>query len=64
MRRTFAIPNYRYYVIGNWASTLGLWVQRVAIGWVTWELTHSTAWLGAMALAESGPTILLQKTLK
>ena len=58
MRRTFAIPNYRYYVIGNWASTLGLWVQRVAIGWVTWELTHSTAWLGAMALAESGPTIL------
>ncbi|HEU0070138.1 MAG TPA: MFS transporter [Alphaproteobacteria bacterium] len=57
MRRTFTIANYRYYVIGNWASTIGLWVQRVAIGWVTWELTHSTAWLGAMALAESGPTI-------
>jgi MFS family permease len=58
MRRTFTIANYRYYVIGNWASTIGLWVQRVAIGWVTWELTHSTAWLGAMAFAESGPTIL------
>lgn len=58
MRRTFSSANYRYYVIGNWASTLGLWVQRVAIGWVTWDLTHSTAWLGAMALAESGPSIL------
>lgn len=58
MRRTFTIANYRYYVIGNWTSTIGLWVQRVAIGWVTWELTHSTAWLGAMAFAESGPTIL------
>lgn len=58
MRRTFSSANYRYYVIGNWASTLGLWVQRVAIGWVTWELTHSTAWLGAMAFAESGPSIL------
>lgn len=36
-----------------------MWVQRVAIGWLTWELTHSPAWLGGMALAESAPTILL-----
>lgn len=59
IRQTFANRNYRLYVIGNLASTIGMWVQRVAIGWLTWELTESPAWLGGMALAESAPTIIL-----
>ena len=58
IRQTFSNRNYRLYVIGNLSSTLGMWVQRVAIGWLTWELTHSPAWLGGIALAESAPTIL------
>lgn len=59
IRQTFAVRNYRLYVIGNLSSTVGMWVQRVAIGWLTWELTESPAWLGGIALAESAPTILL-----
>lgn len=59
IRHTFANRNYRLYVIGNLSSTMGMWVQRVAIGWLTWDLTHSPAWLGIIALAESVPTILL-----
>lgn len=58
LQRTFSIRNYRLFVIGNMTSNLGLWVQRVAIGWLAWELTHSTTWLGGMALAESAPTII------
>ena len=58
LRRTFSIRNYRLFVIGNLSSNLGLWVQRVAIGWLTWELTNSTGWLGGMAMAESAPTII------
>jgi predicted MFS family arabinose efflux permease len=57
LQRTLVLPNYRLYVVGNLASNLGLWVQRVAIGWLTWELTNSTAWLGGIAIAESAPTI-------
>lgn len=59
IRQTFAIPNYRLYVIGNLSSTTGLWVQRVSIGWLTWELTHSAAWLGGIVIAESLPTLAL-----
>ena len=59
LQRTFSIRNYRLFVIGNMSSNLGLWVQRVAIGWLTWELTESSAWLGGIALAESAPTIVL-----
>jgi MFS family permease len=59
LQRTFSIRNYRLFVIGNMTSNLGLWVQRVAIGWLTWELTESTAWLGGIAFAEAAPTIVL-----
>lgn len=55
---TFANRNYRLYVIGNLTSNIGLWIQRVAIGWLAWEMTRSTAWLGFVAAAEQGPTIL------
>src|SRR5256885_12469694 len=59
IRQTLTLRNYRLYVVGNMSSNVGMWAQRVAIGWLTWELTQSTGWLGIMALAESGPTILL-----
>jgi Bacterial protein of unknown function (DUF894). len=59
LQTTFAQPNYRLYVIGNLTSTTGMWVQRVAIGWLTWDLTHSAAWLGFIVIAESVPTLAL-----
>ena len=59
LKTTFALPNYRLYVVGNLSATTGLWVQRVAIGWLTWELTHSAAWLGIIVVAESIPTLTL-----
>jgi MFS family permease len=51
--------NYRWYLIGNFSSSVGIWTQRTAIGWLTWELTHSATWLGVIAIAETGPTIAL-----
>lgn len=59
MRETLALRHYRLFVIGTMSSNVGMWIQRVAIGWLTWELTESTAWLGFTAIAEAGPTILL-----
>lgn len=37
--------------------TNGFWMQRVAVGWVTWELTQSEFWLGIVAFAELFPSI-------
>ena len=56
--RSLAIRDYRLFVIGNLTSNIGLWTQRVALGWLTWELTHSTGWLGAVAFAEAAPLLL------
>jgi hypothetical protein len=44
--RAFAHRNYRIYVSGNSISLIGWWLERVAVGWLTWTLTHSGAWLG------------------
>ncbi|WP_354152701.1 MFS transporter [Aquamicrobium ahrensii] len=30
----------------------GFWMQKTAIGWLTWELTHSPAWVGTIALSD------------
>ena len=36
-----------------------MWVQRVGIGVLTWDLTHSPAWLGGIALAQAIPSMVL-----
>lgn len=59
IRQTFANRNYRLYVVGNLFSTSGNWVQRVAVGWLTWELTDSAGWLGVMAFADMFPTFVI-----
>lgn len=55
----FRYRNYRLYAGANAVNLIGFWMQRVAIGWLTWELTGSTTWLGLMACAEFGPSLLL-----
>jgi MFS family permease len=55
----FGNRNFAKFTAGNSVSVVGLWVQRVAVGWITWELTHSAAWLGAVGMAEFLPAIIM-----
>ncbi|MFT5175249.1 MAG: MFS family permease [Gammaproteobacteria bacterium] len=38
---------------------VGLWTQRVAVGWLAWELTYSGAWLGVIAFADLFPSLVV-----
>src|SRR5947207_9773590 len=49
--------NYRIYAAGNAVSLVGIWMQRVAVGWLAWTLTHSGTWLGIMSMAEFFPVV-------
>lgn len=51
--------DYRIYLTGNFLSLVGWWMQRVGVGWLTWQLTESATWLGAIACAELVPTLFL-----
>lgn len=57
-RAVFAIPAFATYQAGNVIMTTGFWMQRIAVGWVIWELTGSEAWLGTVAFAELFPSLL------
>ena len=57
--RTLTIPNYRNYMAGNFVSQMGLWTQRIAVQWITWELTHDPLWLGLMAFADFFPIVVM-----
>lgn len=61
--RLIALPlrnaNYGIYSAGNGVSLIGMWMQRIAIGWLTWQLTQSGFWLGIMSFADFFPVILV-----
>lgn len=53
---------HRYYAwmeLAGWFSASGLWFHRTAVGWLTFELTDSAAWVGMMVTAEAVPAVLL-----
>ncbi len=51
--------NYRIYTSGNICSHFGMWAYRIALQWLTWKLTGSAFWLGAIAMADLFPTVFL-----
>jgi len=56
---TLKVPNYWRYVVGNGLSLIGTWMQRIAVGWLTWELTRSPTWLGIIAMADFFPVVFM-----
>ena len=51
--------SFRIYMIGHIPNVIGVWVVRVAIGWLGWQLTGSALWLGALAAADTMPALIL-----
>ncbi len=51
--------NFAIYTAANIPSVIGVWVQRLAVGWLTWELTESGTWLGLMGFADLFPMVVV-----
>jgi MFS family permease len=51
--------NYGIYAAGNAVSLVGTWMQKISIGWLTWELTQSGFWLGIVAFADFFPVLIV-----
>jgi len=51
--------NFGIYSAGSAVSLIGMWMQRIAIGWLTWQLTKSGLWLGIVAFADFFPVLLI-----
>ena len=57
--RTLAHRNFGIYIAGSSVSLIGTWMQRIGVGWLAWELSHSGAILGLVAFADLFPTIVI-----
>jgi MFS family permease len=57
--RVWRNRGYSLYMSGLAPYYVTFWMQRIAVGWLAWELTHSHAWVGAVAAAELAPMIVL-----
>jgi len=58
-RSALSSRNFRIFLCGNAVSVIGLWVQRLAIGWQAWQLSESPLVVGLVAGAQFMPLFLL-----
>jgi MFS family permease len=56
--RAFKSRNYRLYFTGQSVSLIGTWMQKTAVSWVIYTLTHSTFMLGVTLFASQFPSFL------
>ena len=56
--RALKHPLYRTFMVGHTLAAVGRWMKRTAVGWLTWELTESSSWLGIVAFADLVPMMV------
>jgi MFS family permease len=56
--RAFKSRNYRLFFTGQSVSLIGTWMQKTAVSWVIYTLTHSTFMLGVTLFASMFPSFL------
>jgi MFS family permease len=59
VRLVLANRQFAVYTGCNTISMVGVWMQRLAVGWLTWQLTQSELWIGAIAFADLLPVVLV-----
>ena len=55
----FKSRNYRLFFTGQSVSLIGTWMQKTAVSWVVYSLTHSKFMLGVTLFASLFPTFVL-----
>jgi MFS family permease len=56
--RAFESRNYRLFFTGQSISLIGTWMQKTAVSWVVYELTHSKFMLGLTLFCTMFPSFL------
>ncbi|KAA5533435.1 MFS transporter [Taibaiella lutea] len=57
--RAFSNRNYSFFFAGQSISQIGTWMQRTAVIWVIYSLTHSASMIGFAVFAQQFPSFLL-----
>lgn len=51
--------NYALFLVGAFVSSLGSWIQSVALGWTIFQISNSTFVLGVLGFVQTAPVLVL-----
>lgn len=51
--------NFRTYFFGNAFALNALWMQRVTIGWIAWDMTGAASFVGLVGMLQFAPIVVL-----
>jgi len=57
--RVFSSRNYCLFFTGQLVSRIGTWMQRTAVIWIVYTMSHSVLWVGFATFAEQFPSFIL-----
>ncbi len=57
--RALGHRNFRFYFLGQAVSVIGSWIQQVALSWLVYRITGSTALLGVTAFCALVPQLVV-----
>ena len=55
----FSNKAFLSYFVSNSLALLGIWIQKIGVGWLTWHITESTFWTSFVTLALMAPAGIL-----
>lgn len=58
VRRALSHRNAQLFYGGSLIAATGLWMQRVAVAWLAWELSGSVFWVAVVAACDLVPAII------
>ncbi len=56
--RALSHRDARIFFTASLVSWTGLWVHRIAVTWLAWEMTRSAFWVGMVAFCDLAPAVL------
>ncbi len=56
---SLSVRAFRWYWIAQWPTLLGTWMQVVALGFLVFDITHSSTAVAAVAAADGVPAVFL-----
>jgi len=57
--RALSHRDSRIFFGGSALAWTGLWMQRIAVSWLAWELTGSAFWVGMVAFCDLAPAVIV-----
>lgn len=51
-------PSFRKYIAAAFVALNGIWIQRITMGWLAWDMTQSASFVGLVAGLNFVPSVL------